>query len=89
MVTQTGSATGAGRRGRSEKARAIAQRMQALAHLEDTAREEVICRVSALYQAAYQPVRQREVSEQEALIRMALPWHMAPRLLALFKEFAQ
>ena len=65
----------------------LAQRMHALSHMEEAVREEVICRVSALHQAAYPKVKKHVVSEQEALIRMALPWHMAPRLLALFKEF--
>jgi hypothetical protein len=76
------SHTHAGRTRQAAKARRLATGIASLEGLDDSTLDEIFCRVSALYQAAYMPLSARHISNEEALIRMALPWHMAPTLLA-------
>lgn len=70
---------------RANVAQILAGRIDGNVAEDDGTFEEVLCKVAALYQAAYTSKRNdgdREMTEQEMLIRMALPWHMAPRQLA-------
>lgn len=75
---------------RAHVAQLIASRAGRNFEEDDGAFMEVLVAVSALYQAAYSIPRPgarpsgnvRQVTEQELLMRMALPWLLAPRHLA-------
>jgi hypothetical protein len=79
----------AGRKGaRHAESRTLASGIVSLENHDDATLDEIFRRASALYQAAYVPQRNAgsdEMDPSEALIRMALPWHMAPPLLARMK----
>jgi hypothetical protein len=75
----------AGRRGTHASARSLASGIEILENQDDETLDEIFCKASALYQAAYAPCRRGETSSDEALIRMALPWHVVPTLLARMK----
>jgi hypothetical protein len=78
----------AGRSRQAAQARHLASGIAILEVLDDSTLDEVVCRVSALYKAAYVPrsARRRQMRNDEALIPMALPWHMAPTLFARMKD---
>ena len=76
--------------GQPGPARTLASGIASLDRHDDTTLDEMFRRASALYQAAYAPRRgsgSEAEDSQETLIRMALPWHMAPRLLARMKLY--
>jgi hypothetical protein len=73
------------RRGAHPQARTLASGIASLEKQDDATLDETFRRASALYKAAYQPRSRVQMDSYEALIRMALPWHTTPRLLARMK----
>lgn len=78
------------RHGRASHARTLASDIASLENQDEATLDETVRCASALYQAAYRPrshMQRNDMDLDEALIRMALPWHLAPRLLARMLSF--